>query len=351
MSQLTFRAGDSRLSDQFGEVAARSYGHPVADIEHLRDRADLRVAVRNGRVVAGGLGLLVSQFFGGAPVPSACLAAGCVAPEERGNHLAARMINERLAPLREQGAVISTISTAANGHARRLGWQAPVPVLAWTVATDDLRRSFKSSATCTINHGLTHDGRVLHRLLARRANGPVDRPPWWWDWKQHSHALETYQFATSGHGTTGLLLLSTARRAPHGITLTVHDFWAADHDTAHDMFTFLGQHNARAAAIDFRRGALPPHPTLLHNLHRCRMTAHAWHPWMLRILDIPAAVHARGWPADLNTAITIAIEPTPTTQAGRYRLRTSTLPRASPIDARAVVSVITLVIGVTGGAR
>ncbi|MGH2456491.1 MAG: hypothetical protein ACRDTE_27805, partial [Pseudonocardiaceae bacterium] len=93
---LTVREVDDDLWSQYDTLTTRSYGHPVPDITHLRTHADTRVALRDGRVVAGGLGLLVPQFFGGRPVPSACLAGGCVAPEERGSHLTVRMLAERI---------------------------------------------------------------------------------------------------------------------------------------------------------------------------------------------------------------------------------------------------------------
>jgi predicted acetyltransferase len=324
MSDLSFVPGDDDLHEQFAAVAARSYGHPVADISYLREHADLRVAVRAGRVVAGGLGLLVDQFFGGNPVPSACLGAGCVAPEARGERLATRMVAERLEPLREQGAVISTISTAANGYARHLGWEAPVPVSAWSVTTDDLRHSFPNhnepNAEIHIEYGLTPNVQDVQRDLARQANGPINRPNWWWTWKQRKSSLDTYRFTEHGRAPTGLLSLAASRRRPHGIRLTVHDFWAADPGTAYAMLAFLGRYNTRAQTIDFRRGVLPPYPTLLHNLHRCRMTTQAWHPWMLRILDIPSAIRHRGWPLDVDTVIPIQIEATERSKPARYQL-------------------------------
>lgn len=52
----------------------------------------------------------------------------------------------------------------------------------------------------------------------------------------------------------------------------------------------------------------PPYPTLLHGLRHHRTTAEAWHPWMLRILDIPEAIRLRGWPDDVTTAVPIEIE-------------------------------------------
>lgn len=126
-------------------------------------------------------------------------------------------------------------------------------------------------------------------------------------WKQDKSNLTTYRFTRPGHPTTGLLSLTTTRHERHGTSLTVHDFWAAGRPTAAAMLAFLGRHNTRARTITFRRGALPPYPTLLHGLRHHRTTAEAWHPWMLRILDIPEAIRLRGWPDDLTTAVPVEI--------------------------------------------
>ncbi|MEU9331616.1 GNAT family N-acetyltransferase [Streptomyces sp. NPDC048290] len=304
--QLTFAPADDGLWEQYDQLATRAYGHPVGDITHLREHADLQVAVRGGRVVAGGLGLLVDQFFG-APVPSGCLGDGCVAPEERGEHLAAGLATERLRPLIERGAVISAIVTSSTGYARRLGWEAPTGVFAWAVATDDLKHSFAGDDFAA-EHGLTIEAEALQRELARQWNGPVHRPAWWTRWKHDKSNLITYRFARPGHPTTGLLSLTTKRHERHGTSLVVHDFWAAGQPTAAAMLAFLGHHNTRARTIEFRRGALPPYPTLLHGLRHHRTTAEAWHPWMLRILNTSEAVRLRGWPTDLTTAIPVEIE-------------------------------------------
>ncbi|MEV6057576.1 GNAT family N-acetyltransferase [Streptomyces sp. NPDC052107] len=305
--QLTFAPADDSLWEQYDQLATRAYGHPIGDISHLREHADLQVAVLGGRVVAGGLGLLVDQYFGGAPVPSACLGDGCVAPEERGDHLATDMATERLRPLIDRGAVVSAIVTSSTGYARHLGWEAPTDVFAWAVATDDLKHSF-TSEDFQAEYGLTDEAEALQRDLARQWNGPIHRPTWWTRWKQDKSNLTTYRFARPGHPTAGLLSLTTKRHERHGMSLTVHDFWAASQPAAAAMLAFLGRHNTRARTITFRRGALPPYPTLLHGLRHHRTTAEAWHPWMLRILDIPEAIRLRGWPGDLSTAVPIEIE-------------------------------------------
>ncbi|WP_234439993.1 GNAT family N-acetyltransferase [Streptomyces bicolor] len=297
---------DHELWQQYDALATRSYGHPVDDITRLSQQADIRVAVRDGRVIAGGLGLLVPQFFGGAPVPSALLSAGCVAPEERGARLSVDMLAERLRHLRDRGAVISTLWTTSSGYVRRLGWEAPVPVFAWSIATEDLKRAFTRSGM-PIEHGRTTEADELQRCLARQWNGPVQRPDWWPAWIDGKQQLTTYRFGPA-QSPTGLLSFAMKRSERHGMQLTVHDFWAADADTVGEMMAFLASHNTRAPVIHFRRSALPPYPALLHTLQRYRPKAEAWHPWTLRILDPEEAVRLRGWPDDLDIAVPVDIE-------------------------------------------
>jgi predicted acetyltransferase len=297
---------DDELWQQYDALATRSYGHPVGDIIRLRPHADIRVALRDGRVIAGGLGLLVPQFFGGAPVPCALLGAGCVAPEERGARISVDMLAERLRHLREQGAVISTLWTTSSGYIRRLGWEAPVSVFAWSIATDDLKKAFNRSRL-PVEHGRTTEADELQRRLARQWNGPVLRPHWWSAWIDAKQQLTTYRFGPT-QSPTGLLSFAMKRSQQHGMQLTVHDFWAADKDTVDEMMALLASHHTRAPAIHFRRAALPPYPALLHHLHRYRPTTEAWHPWMLRILDPEEAVRLRGWPDDLDTAVPVDIE-------------------------------------------
>ncbi|MFG2569147.1 enhanced intracellular survival protein Eis [Streptomyces sp. NPDC048567] len=307
---------------QYDSLAARSYGHPVDDIALLRPHADIRLAVRDGHVVAGGLGLLLPQFFGGAPVPSALLGAGCVAPEERGAHLSVRMISERLRPLRDQGAVISTLWTASSGYARRLGWEAPTHVYSWAVPTDELKRRFTETGF-EITHGTNAKVRLLQNDLAAWWNGTWQRPEWWADWQEGKHpGLTTYRFNRPGQEPTGVLCVANEPHPIEGRQVVVHDFWAADQDTAAAMFAFLGRHNSRIPTVAFQRTGLPPGPLLLHRLDRPgSLTARSWHPWMLRILDLRRAVQLRGWPDEVELTLPIEIVTESGEATERYTLR------------------------------
>lgn len=133
-----FTEPDDAQWSQYDALASRCFGHRVGDLTSLREIAISRVATREGRVVAGGTGLAVEQYFGGKPVPSACLGTGCVAPEERGHRLADLLMTERIGALRDHGAVVATLWTSSTGYARHLGFEAPVPVYGWTLPTEDL---------------------------------------------------------------------------------------------------------------------------------------------------------------------------------------------------------------------
>jgi predicted acetyltransferase len=304
---LTFVQADEALLEEYDALAGRSYGHRVEDITLLRRHADTRVALRDGRVVAGGLGFLIPQFFGGQPIPSACLGSGCVAPEERGQFLAVRMLSERIRALQERGAVLATLWTNSNGYARRVGWEAPAQVFTWSVPTEELKRSFERG-DLTITHGDTHDTDRLQRGLAQQWNGPLSRPVWWSSWQREKYRLTTYRFSRKGQPPSGFLALAPRRREQHGTELVVQDFWAADESTASSMLSFLGGHNSTITSIKFERTSLPPYPVLQHNLHRNgAVVAHAKPGWMIRILDLREAVRLRGWPADLDATIPIEV--------------------------------------------
>ncbi|MFE6412194.1 enhanced intracellular survival protein Eis [Streptomyces sp. NPDC057837] len=299
---------DDASWQEYQDLTVRAYGHQVEDLTRLRPHADARVAVRDGRVIGGGLALAVPQFFGGRPVPGACLAGGCIAPEARGSRLWSTLLEERLRPLREQGAVVATAWTASTGYGHRMGWAAPTQVYSWTVPTDDLR-GIGDGSRFDIIHGADEQTRKQQEVLAGDWNGPWQRPSWWATWQQAEHpGMTRYRFALPGRTPDGLLAIAFDRDRAGSRRLIVHDFWAATAEAATAMLGFLGSHHSRIPTVMFQRTALPPIPLLQTHLRRAgAASATSWHPWMLRILDVAEAVRRRGWPEDLDLTLPLAL--------------------------------------------
>ncbi|MFF2374922.1 enhanced intracellular survival protein Eis [Streptomyces xiamenensis] len=307
-TQMAVVEADDAMWQEYQDLTVRSYGHRVEDVARLRAHADARVAVRDGRVIGGGLALAVPQFFGGRPVPGACLAGGCIAPEARGSRLWSTLLEERLRPLKEQGAVVATAWSASTGYGHRLGWAAPSQVFSWTVPTDDLR-GIAGRSRFDIVHGAGDQVRQQQRALASDWNGPWERPSWWPAWQQAEHpGLTHYHFTLPGRTPDGLLAIAFDQDRAGGRRLVVHDFWAATAEAATAMLGFLGSHHSRIPTVMFQRTALPPVPLLQNHLRRAgAASATSWHPWMLRILDPAGAVRRRGWPEDLDLTLPLAL--------------------------------------------
>ncbi|MFJ4912900.1 enhanced intracellular survival protein Eis [Streptomyces sp. NPDC088726] len=302
---MTIVEADEEQWQEYDALARRAYGHPVEDILRLGAHADRRVVMRSGKVIAGGMGMLIPQVFGGRAIPGACLGSGCVAPEERGGRLAGRLLTERIRALRERGAVLATLWTNSNGYARKAGWEAPAQVFTWSVAADELRRSFRRH-DFDISHGLGAEAERLRRDLAHQWNGPLIGPEWWTSWQREKYGSTSYQFSRRGEAPAGSVSLSARNR--ERAEVVVQEFWASDDDVASAMLEFLGSYSSSVPAIEFERTSLPPYPVLLHNLHHSESaSARAKPGWMFRILDFEAAVRLRGWPNDVEATVPIRI--------------------------------------------
>ncbi|MEU4030630.1 GNAT family N-acetyltransferase [Streptomyces anulatus] len=299
---------DDALWQEYQDLTVRAYGHQVEDIARLRAHADTRVAVRDGRVIGGGLALEVPQFYGGQPVPGVCLAGGCIAPEARGSRLWSTLLEERLRPLKEKGAVLATAWTASTGYGHHMGWAAPTQVYSWNAPTDDLR-GIGDGSRFDIVHDADDQGQEHQQMMAGDWNGPWQRPSWWATWQQAEHpGMTHYRFSLPGRTPGGLLAIAFDRDPAGSRRLIVHDFWAASTEAATAMLGFLGGHHSRIPTVMFQRTALPPVPLLQNHLRRAgAASATSWHPWMLRILDPAEAVRRRGWPEDLDLALPLTL--------------------------------------------
>ena len=189
----------------------------------------------------------------------------------------------------------------------------------------------------TVVHGTNLDTAALQRELAARWNGPLLRPAWWDPWKQRKLGLVSYRFHRHDHARpVGLLSMAFSEHPTEGARVVVHDFAAADHHVARSMLAFLGRHDSRVQTVEFQRTGLPPHPQLPHHLRRAGLaTAQVRHPWMLRVLDLRAAVEQRGWPGTLALSLPLEIEGDPGGPGGRFVLRVDSGAGALVPDARA----------------
>lgn len=251
------------------------------------------VAELAGRPV-GCLRVLASrQFFGGAAVPMGAVASVAVDQGARGNGVATAMLDVALADMRDAGECLSALYPSAPPLYRARGWEQTGVYERLNLPPERLAALQRPARRRHTRHATADDVPAMHAgylTLASTVDGMLDR--------------DTPVFAMAGMldadiadvvtGQDGEVLGHLTADRTEDERLVTYDLVAADADTARALLRQLGSWAGQLAEVSLRivdpavRDLLLDLPTL-HDVRN--------HPWMLRVVDLPAAVAARGWPA------------------------------------------------------
>ncbi len=180
----------------------------------------------------------------------------------------------------------------------------------------------------------------LHDALALRRPGGIARPgPWW--------ALVTAHYDrgpliaavhTGPDGDDDGFVLAVPSGPEFAATLRVSDLHAADVAAAAGLWRFLLGVDLVEHVQAAMRPLDEPLDLLLAHPRDCSVTAVADETW-LRLVDLPAALAARAFPAGGRTAAPVLLavhDPLLPDNAGVYRLGDGTAERVGPLGARPV---------------
>jgi predicted acetyltransferase len=259
------------------------------------------------------------QFFGGKAVPMGGLASVAVDPYARGRGVATALLDRALVRLREAGQFISALFPSAPPLYRDRGWEQ-TGVYERMILPLDLLAALPRPVAHRITRPVQRaDLPALHAAylnVASTVDGMLDRST-----KAHNiewvFELDIVDMVPGVDGVRGYL---TANR-PDGERLIVFDLIADDQDTASRLLrqvaSWAGQlHDVSLRVTDPAVRDLLLSQPVLHDVRN--------HPWMLRVVDLPAAVGARGWPLTellrpLAVDLEVVDEHAPW-QAGRHRI-------------------------------
>ena len=290
-------------------ILERCFNVPIDKWELFRDRigiANFRVIENSGRLV-GGLGVYrVGQCFGGRAVTMGGLAAVGVAPEDRGHGIAARLVADSLRWLREEGTPISSLYASTQTLYRSVGYEH---------AGNRLQYSLPLGAIGMREHDLevVSCGQSEIEGLYRPANGNLVRDAALWDrlLKPAGGAAFAVRVGDEGYAVWHL------DRAENHYHCTVRDWAAHTAAAGRRLWTFFA--DQRSIGKDLRWYGPASDPMILLT------PEHGWtvlrfDRWMLRILDVGAALTARGWAMDGEVGLEIHDVGIPE-NAGRWWLR------------------------------
>lgn len=256
------------------------------------------------------------QFFGGVAVPMAGLASVAVDPHARGRGVATALLDAALPAMRERGQVISSLYPSVAGLYRGRGWEQVGVAERVELPPATLQAVPPPQRPVPLHPAGAADLAALHdcyRALGATVDGLLDRgtEPF-----EVSRVLEL-DIVTVAPGPAGLRGYLSAARRDEG--LTVYDLVAHDADAWRALLRSAGSWAGQLRTVSLRlldSRLLSPAP-LGVELHS--------EPWMLRVVDLPAAVAARGWPRAglLRQGLSVELElvdPHAPWHAGRHRL-------------------------------
>jgi predicted acetyltransferase len=270
-----------------------------------------------GRLIARATDREQSQWFGGRLVPASGVAGVTVAPEWRNRGVARRMLTHLLHRAHERGAAISTLYPTTLTPYRRLGWEevGALTSTAWpTSAVAGAVRSPELSFRAATDEDLPRLA-SLYREAAEQSAGMMDR-------SAPARPLADYHGVTVAVDPAARVVGYGAWKRDSGYdasgTVTVDELVGADAAAVSSLLWTIGGWASVAPTAILRLPPDHPAPLLFPSTGG---TVHARHPWMLRVVDAPAAFAARGYPACVEGVIDLSlVDPECPWNAGEHRL-------------------------------
>jgi predicted acetyltransferase len=259
------------------------------------------------------------QFFGGKAVPMGGIASVAVDPYARGKGVASGLLDAALAGMREDGQPLSTLFTAVAPLYRARGWERagivewaelPIDALRW------VKRPSREVSLGPIDKSALDEVHACYLAAASGIDGMLDR-------SGPAFPLEPlldrdlFTLARVDGELRGYL---DAERGSDGL-LDVGSLIAQDADTLAELLRSIGSWAGKMQRVRFRLAD----PEVLSLVLPSAPAELSVEPWYLRVVDLPAAIAARGWPnarflAEGTSAEIEVVDEHAPWHAGRHRL-------------------------------
>jgi predicted acetyltransferase len=292
------------------ETLGWSFNFPVADAEPWLRKAgyeNVRVLRDAERVVACLVLIPMGQFFGGKSIPMMGIAGVATAPDARGEGAAVQIMQEALAEIAARGFPLSALYPASLALYRRLGYEVAgaryevkVPLSSITVRD----RALPLRAMRPSDHESVHAAYCAH---AAHAPGHLDRGAYVWDrvHQPRGHATRGFVVGEPGH-VDGYVVLYE-KNTPEALHYSLHvtDMAARTPAALRRILTFFADHGTLADTVVWYGS---PADAFTHAITTVELAVRVQHAWMLRLVDVPKALAARGYPPGVTAHIELAME-------------------------------------------
>ena len=313
---LTIRDLTADDLDQAFDVRLRSFGPLEPGGRAWWDRLQLAViaqgralgAFEDGRLVATAKARAFRQLWGGRGMAMAGIQGVVVAPHARGRGVGSRLLRALMARGVELGDLVSALYPATVVPYRRLGWELAGNRHRVSI---DARLLRELPTGPSVRPAGPADAETVIALAQRLHTQSRSNGPRLWDVDEAREDLEdadTFAYLADD----GVCIYGW-----DGEDLRVRALLAGDAATAQALWAVVGSGSSTAKTV---HANLAPDDPVHHLLAETVAPQTQQQRWMLRLLDAPAAVAARGFPAGvLGSAGLVVDDPELASGGGSWR--------------------------------
>jgi len=291
--------------DAFVALLRQSFNQSPPYVARMREAPidGYRVAEIDGALVACAGSLPVGHYFGGVAVGCAGVSGVVVAPHVRGGRIAEAIVESIL---REQrpSAPLSSLYPATVPIYRRLGYEFGAIRCTYRVPMHRLTRFDDPLPVEPWNDDALDEVVDAHCAWAAEQHGVMERSTAYWERLCNQLGDDpVYRVLVREDGRVTGSLIYHQENGFH-MDLVSHDFFWRTPAAARSLITFVARHHSLGR--DFVWSGPSTDPLLFHSAEYKIREKERWH-LMLRLLDVPAAIAARGYAAAIDAAVTVEV--------------------------------------------
>jgi predicted acetyltransferase len=318
---VTVRPLDQHDIEQVWRLSQLAFGYrsdePPADIG-----ASYGIETPDARIVASARIRSYEQLWGGRAVPMGGIAAVAVHPDARGQGQASRLMRGLLPVMRAAGQPISVLFPTGVGVYRPVGWEVVGSLDDTRIPTRDLRPSGGADDVTVGSAGPDDVPAIRGLYVDLGVNGLLTREgPEFPGGAEAVLEHDVVALARDAAGTAvGYASYSRGTGYREGSELRVWELVNRTGPGAAALLRSLASWSTVASTVLWRgsttelaRHVAAPVPPPIRA-----------QPWMLRIVDAPAAVAARGFPDEVSADVAFALDdPDQAEHSGGWQLTVS----------------------------
>ena len=304
----SLRAGDRA---RFHDLMRQAFGGtlPYDGDDAPQTDADKVVCTYHAdRLVGSVMTFDFAMTWGGRPVPCGGVSAVAVSPEVRGSGAARRMLAETFDRMDRRGQVLGALYPTTASLYRSTGFEVVGSHQRRRIPLGEIRTEGVEAARW---REVAHDDDVLRRLhddMSARHDGWFRVDPEWWGFRAHRQVRETsvnrYSYVGARAGADVAVVQYRYQSSGDFYDLEVEVVAGVDVDAVGAALALLAGHGTTAGNVvtTLPASVLGPHVPQLQRTS----VASDW-PWMLRVLDAPGAIAARGWPRSVSGSVGLEV--------------------------------------------